>query len=143
MKMEKRFRPLGIEGSSGSGMVSDFVGVVSIWSDKWRDRECEAENMGGGPWKWTSMTGGPPTTPREISDALIAAKLRATHTKCKCSAAWWHLGGARARPVRRYLGASAGESTEILLVLRDCFQGARKAHVAAIVQPPNHPHVWL
>jgi hypothetical protein len=33
MEMEKSFRPLGIEDSSG--MVSDLREAMSIWSDKW------------------------------------------------------------------------------------------------------------
>lgn len=38
MKMEeKRFRPLGIEDSSG--MVSGLREIMSIWSDKWRARD--------------------------------------------------------------------------------------------------------
>jgi hypothetical protein len=41
MKMENRFRPLGIEG-----MAFALREVMSIWSDKWRDRDGEAESMG-------------------------------------------------------------------------------------------------
>jgi hypothetical protein len=43
---------------------------MSIWSDKWRDRGVRQREHGGQSWKWTSMTGGPPAAPREISDAL-------------------------------------------------------------------------
>jgi hypothetical protein len=39
--MENRFRPLGIEG-----MAFALREVMSIWSDKWRDRDGEAESMG-------------------------------------------------------------------------------------------------
>jgi hypothetical protein len=108
MKMEKRFRPLGIEDSSG--MVSDLRELVSIWSDKWRDREveCEAERAWGAIMEmdihdWRAARGAE----GDFGCLEIACDTQKCKMHMQCSAAWWHWNGQtrKARQVRRYLGA--------------------------------------
>jgi hypothetical protein len=71
----------------------------------------------------------------------VEARLRATHKmqmQMQCSVAWWHWDRKtrEARQVRRYLGASERNPQRLL-------SESQKSHVAAILQPPNHPHVWF
>jgi hypothetical protein len=69
------------EGVNGVyGVISGGIGDIG-----------EAESMGGrivemDIHEWRSAEG-------EVGCLEIAAKLGATHTKCKCSAAWWHWDG--------------------------------------------------
>ena len=131
MKMEKRFRPLGIEDSSG--MVSDLRELVSIWSDKWRDREveCEAERAWGAIMEmdihdWRAARGA------EGDFGCLEIACDTQKCKCICSAAQrGGTGTGRQGRQGKYEGTLAlrGHSQRLL-------SESQKSHVAA-TEPPT------
>jgi len=78
------------------------------------------------------------TAPREISDALrygeVACDTPNANRVHQCSVVAHGRQG-------KYEGTLA-HSRGIPSVLRGCIQGAKEAHVEALLQPPNHLHVW-
>jgi hypothetical protein len=117
-------------------MVSDLRELMSIWSDKWRDREgeCEAERAWGAIMEM------------DIHDWRAA---RGAEGNFGCLEIACDTQNANAYAVQRSVVAleradkEGKASTKVPWrsegILRGCFQKARKA----MSQPPNHPHVWL